>query len=312
MDSERGRGASDASAYGQNYEDSSQAVAQDEQDRLYSFGSASTAESSSVKPIKPGYCARAMLCGAALATLLVGGLVCAIGVASSFLEPAAWLPTMLGQQRTESLSLLSLSVGGVVAVLSLAGCFGACFYHRRGEFFLYLFGLLILLVLALAAAAVAVIWETNWAVEAWRSHDFRLAAAEQGTEPLAEAAVAALVTLHAELEALYAFCAPTNATAALASALETGQRPAWPAPPLHCTEGDESMTAFALWYAACPPHLPAAMAPDPGHNRPTYTTVPPTSPAATRVHATGSPPSASAPPLMVTPARRASARLLHA
>lgn len=192
-----------------------------------------------MKHFDHGYCSRSSVCLSAL--VIVGGalVMCIFGAYAVFAGPAAWLP-----QRASSSSVGSLITGLTVAVLGLAGCLGAC---RRSRPCLCLFGVAVVLLLAASIGCLAVAMHTRWAVDAWRTANYRLYAnggagprgdgAEAAVSPagnLSLPAIRTLVTLHAEVSLLYGFCAPPpNVTAAIVGALD---RAAAPTATLRCTE----------------------------------------------------------------------------
>ena len=93
-----------------------------------------------------------------------------------------------------------------------------------------LFGVLVALLLVIAAAMFAIVWETRWAVGAWRDADYRFYGeiavdATQASPPGPERSqtFTTLCTIYKQVGTLYALCDPVaNTTAPIVSALASG------------------------------------------------------------------------------------------
>ena len=193
-----------------------------------------------------GYCCRFLVCVSSLIFVVVGGIACYMGIYLTTSGPSTWLPAT-SPTMGSSFSIGSLVAGAIAAVLACVGCIGAC---RRNRACICLFGVLVALLLVIAAAMFAIVWETRWAVGAWRDADYRfygeiaVGNASVSTN-LSAPAIHTLGTIYKQVGTLYALCDPVaNTTAPIISALASGG--ALPQPAL-LTCSEPAMELFGGW-----------------------------------------------------------------
>lgn len=217
-----------------------------------------------------GYGTRGVVFGASLFTLLIGGMMVAMGTYGAFTHgsgsileasaqnfglnrPSMLLPRALGGSwlRAAGLTYGSIAVGSAMALCGCIGLLGAC---RRSRccicaYCLAAFGLLIF-----GAAASALTWQARWAVGQWEAAEFRLAGPvritppEGGLEPvLSDKALRTIQVLHADFAALYTFCEPDPAgVQAILSDLDAWPRRV-PAKGTSFVCAQRSMVMFESW-----------------------------------------------------------------